>query len=283
MYNFLKQADLVLHTYGAERVAVHNEMDRYQAKEVETNKKPISVAQLEHGEETNGKWIISSSMQAGTVYYSIQAKKLGYDIASGFLVSKWEYLHSKIAYYGKNPVNIKYGKKDSVYTNSITFKDSETTFKVNVFPYNYVLGNFDLGGTYTRMRFMVPVVDTIPCQITSDQLGKITKIGSAIGLKMITLEIKEGKLLARCGAKTPSADMGEIIICPVSSNTTDYIIGEIDIDKLYNLKVFSKDVITFNISGTCLYFHQENEEYDERLMLICKTDNEFSIKPEEVK
>lgn len=283
MYNFLKQADIVLHTYGAERVAVHNEMDRYQAKEVETNKKPISETQLEHGEETNANWMISSSMQAGTVFYSIQAKKLGYEIDSGFLVSKWEYLHSKIAYYGKNPVNVKYGKKDKVYTNTITFKDTDTTFKVNVFPYNYVLGNFDLGGTYTRMRFMVPVVNTIPCQITTEQLGKITKIGSAIGLKTVTLEIKEGKLLARCGAKTSSADMGEIILCSVPSDTINYIIGELEIDKLYNLKVFGKDTINFNISATCLYFHQENEEYDERLMLICKTDNDFIVRPEGVK
>lgn len=279
MYNFLRRADIVLNAYGAERVAIHNEMDRKQAELVEKQKMPILAEQMDHGDSVNANWVISASMQAGTVYYSIMNKKLDYAIDSGFMVSKWEYLHSKFNYYGNNPVKVKFGKKENVYTNSITFKDEDTTFKVNVFPYNYVLGNFDLGATYSRMRFLITVPNTIPCFITKEQLGKLSKIGSATGFKTVVLEIKEGKLLAKCGAKTQSSDMGELIVCPVPPNTIDYIVGEFDIDKICNLKIFGEDTVKFNINAVCLYFQRETDEYDERLMLVGKNCEDMNVAP----
>lgn len=277
MYEFLRVADAILHQFGAERVVVSNESDRKLKNAVLINHLPFDESLMSHGENDLGKWIISSVAQLGRIWISIQHKTLGYPIESGFMMNKWEILHSKLNYFtDPSKTIIKFDTRKKPFTSSITLRDKEATFKINVFPFNYVLKDFQFGKAYADSCFITPSVTTYPCKISVEQINKLGKICSAFSSsvstamsKMIRLVIKKKKLIAVIGGETTSSDIGTLEICDINyDNPEEISIGKFPIDNFTGLKVLQKDVIDFNIGekngmpSSVLYFRDADENYD---------------------
>ena len=282
MYEYLRVADTILHQFGAERVVISNEADRKLKQSVLVGHQEINDSLMAHGENDIGKWIVSSVTQLGRIWISIAHKTLGYPIDSGFMLNKWEILHSKLNYFTKpEKTTIKFESRKKPYTSSVVLRDKEATFKINLFPFNYVLKDFQFGKAYADSCFLCPVVSTYPCVITVEQINKLSKICTAFTTsvsaemsKLVKLIIKNKKLIAVIGGETASSDIGTLDICDVEYDKPDeFVIGKFPIDNFTNLKVLQKNEIPFNIGakldkdGTprcpneTLYIHDEDETY----------------------
>lgn len=267
MYNYLKTANEILKAFNSEKVVIYNVMDRIQAKACAETQQPPLKDQLLHEDGINSEWMLNTVARNGNVYIVVTPNEdIGFPIDSGFMVSDWKKLATKIDYFGNEDVKIKFSKIDSVYTNKITMIGSDTKFDVNVLGYNFVLKSFDEMNSYSRLRFNLPAFNDHTGTITNDQIAKFIKISSSIGEKDILLFIKNKKLYGKIGIGSETADNGVLEISYIDSIDCD--VGLINTEMLLSIKRLNNcdSNHIFTVRGDALYFNYDT------------TDNKYNVK-----
>lgn len=265
MLDFIKTCDRLFYTFGAEQVAIHNELDRVQANAIKSgmqfdeslNVKPSTA---------DARWIASTIAKNGTVRMSVTAKKLGYVYPAGFLAPSWKLLHSLIESFKSGTPNFTATLRKNRYPAFINLTDDYTAFKYQLMPLDFCLQNPEYSISYGQKRLLVQLPNAPEVIITKENFDKISRIASCLSVDKLTLVVAEGKLFAKFGLESASANTA--IHCLGEIQAPDATIGIFKLDLILGLRrAFGEDV-GIRIKQNALYAGFENDDYAGNVCLI---------------
>lgn len=265
MLNFLKTCDRLFYTFGAEQVAVHNELDRVQAKAMKDGM-TFEESESVQPSSAEAKWIASTKAKNGVVSMSIIAKKLGYIAPAGFIVNNWKTLHSELAYFEKNEPTLSIDMRSNRYPCILNLVDKTTAFKYQVIGLDFCLKNVEYGISYGQKRFLLNIPNTASIQVTGENFTKLSRISSCLSTDSLKLAIKNKHLVAQFGldsstANTAGLDLGEI-------NMDDGMVGAFKLDLILGLRRAFGDDVPVYIRKNVLYAGFDNDDYTGVVSLI---------------
>lgn len=265
MLNFIKTCDRLFYTFGAEQVAIHNELDRVQANAVK-NGMEFSESLDVKPSTTDARWISSTVAKNGTVRMSVSAKKLGYVYPAGFVAPSWKLLHSLIESFKTGTPNFTATLRDNRYPGFINLTDEYTAFKYQLIPLDFSLKSPEYSIGYSQKRLLVQLPNAPEVLITKENFDKISRIASCLSVDKLTLVIAEGKLFAKFGLESASANTA--IHCLGEIQAPDATIGIFKLDLILGLRrAFGEDV-GIRIKQNALYAGFENDDYVGNVCLI---------------
>lgn len=265
MLDFLKTCDRLFYTFGAEQVAVHNELDRVQAKAM---KDGMTFEESESAQPSSAeaKWIASTKAKNGVVSMSIIAKKLGYVVPAGFIVNNWKTLHSVLAYFEKSEPSLAIDTRNKRYPHILNLTDKTTGFRYQVIGLDFCLKNAEYGISYGQKRFLLNIPKTSSIQITAENFSKLSRISSCMSVDSLKLMTKGKHLFAQYGldsstANTAALDLGGIDI-------EDGLVGKFKLDLILGLRRAFGDDVPVYIRKNVLYAGFDNDDYSGVVSLI---------------